>query len=230
LTSISLADAQRETRFPARSRADSERTYRRAMRHSRWVRWLRAALLLTIAVVLFGLVIENYLPVGGLRLPAEIGKLVIKGSTVIMQEPRLTGYTTDGRPYEFTANAAQQDITKPDLVELLQIRAKIDMADKSTVHLSADTGVYNMKTDILKLHDNIHLVSSTGYEARLSEAAVDMNKGNVVSDSPVWVKLLDGDLTAKRLEIIDKGDVVRFTDVTMMLQSGKPKQTKAAQQ
>jgi len=222
LTSISLAGAQRGAGLSTRSRVDNERNYRSALRHSRLVRWLRAALLLTIAVVLIALVVENYLPVGGLRLPAEIGKLVIKGTTILMQNPRLTGYTSDSRPYEFTADAAQQDITKPDLVVLQRIRSKIEMADKSAVHLSADTGVYNMKTDMLTLHDNIHLVSTTGYEARLSEAVVDINKGNVVSNTPVWVKLLDGDLNAKGLEIINKGDVLRFTDVTLVLQAGKP--------
>jgi len=228
LTSISFAGTPRGAGFPARSRGDSNRTYRRARRHSRVVRWLRAALLLTIAAVLVAVTVESYLPVGGVRLPAEIGKLGIKGTTVIMQEPHLSSFTTDSRPYEFTANTAQQDLTKPDLVELQQIRAKIEMVDKSTVRLSADSGVYNMKTDLLTLRDNIHLISTTGYEARLSQAAVDMTKGNVVSDMPVWVKLLDGDLNAKRLEIIDKGDVLRFTDVTMVLQSSK-QEAKAAQ-
>jgi lipopolysaccharide export system protein LptC len=229
LTSISFADAQRGAGFPAHSRSDDSRIYRRAQRHSRFVRWSRAALLFAIFLVVVGLVVENYLPVGGLKLPAEVAKVVIRGNTVIMQEPRLRGFTTDSRAYEFTANSAQQDITKPDFVELQQIHAKMAMADKSTVRLSADAGVYNMKTDMLTLRDNIHLTSTTGYEARLSEAVIDMNKGNVVSDTPVWVKLLDGDLNAKRLEIIDKGDVLRFTDVTMVLQSGK-QETKAAQQ
>lgn len=221
MTSISYAGAQRGAGFPARSRGDSERIYRRALRHSQLVRWLRVALLFAIAMVLLAVAVENYLPIGGLRLPAEIGKLVIKGTKITMQAPRLTGFTTDSRPYEFTADAAQQDITKPDLVELQQLRAKIEMADKSTLHLSADSGVYNMKTEMLTLRDNISLVSSTGYQARLSQASVDTAKGNVVSDTPVWVKLLDGDLNAKRLEIIDKGDVLRFTDVTLVLQSGK---------
>jgi lipopolysaccharide export system protein LptC len=229
LTSISFADAQRGAGFPAHSRNDDTRTYRRALRHSRFVRWLRAALISAIALVLIGLTVENYLPVGGLKLPAEVAKVVIRGNTVIMQEPRLNGFTSDSRPYEFKADAAQQDITKPDFVALQRIHAKIVMADKSTVRMSADAGVYNMKTDMLTLHDNIHLVSSTGYEARLSEAVIDMNKGNVVSDTPVWVKLLDGDLNAKGLEIIDKGDVLRFTDVTMVLQAGK-QETRAAQQ
>jgi lipopolysaccharide export system protein LptC len=78
-----------------------------------------------------------------------------------------------------------------------------------------------MNTSMLTLNNNIHLVSSTGYEARLKEAVVDMNKGNVVSNTPVWVKMLDGDLNAKRLEITDKGDVMHFTDVTMIVQSNK---------
>ena len=183
-----------------------------------------------IGMVLAGTMLENYLPsVGGFRLPAEISGLVINGTKITMQQPRMTGYTSDNRAYEFTANAAAQDITKPDLVQLERIRAQMAMADKSTVHLWADTGLYDTKADTLTLNDHIRLVSTTGYEARLRQAVVDMRQGNVVSDTPIWVKLLDGDLNAKHLEIVDKGDVVRFTNVTMILQSNG-KSTKTAAQ
>jgi lipopolysaccharide export system protein LptC len=223
LSSISFAGEEHGDAFPARARASSERLYRRAMRHSRLVRVLRACLLGAVVVVLAGLVLDNYLPpVGALRLPGEIGSVVIQGTKITMQKPRLTGYTSDGRAYQFNAEAAAQDITKPDLVQLETIRSKMVMADKSTVDMWADDGVYDMKGDMLTLNNNIHLVSSTGYEARLSQAVIDMHKGNVVSDTPVWVKLLDGWLTAKRLEITDNGDVLRFSSVTMMLQDGKP--------
>ena len=67
-----------------------------------------------------------------------------------------------------------------------------------------------MKTEILKLNDDIVLTSSTGYEGRLSEAVIDVRKGNVVSDKPVDVKLLNGVLNAKRLEISDNGDADPF--------------------
>lgn len=222
MTSISFAGAERGAGYPAHLRGGNhERIYRRALRHSRHVRWMRATLIAAVGVLLLAVVADNYWPTVGLRLPGELGNLVIKGTKITMQAPRLTGYTSDERPYEFTAAAAQQDITKPDFVELQQIHAKIAMADKSIVHLWADNGHYNMKTDMLDLTDNIHLVSSTGYEARLSQATVDVRKGNVVSDTPVWVKLLDGNLNAKHLEIVDKGDTLRFTDVTLVLQSGK---------
>jgi lipopolysaccharide export system protein LptC len=95
------------------------------------------------------------------------------------------------------------------------------MQDNSTVEMSAMSGVYDVKTEMLKLNENIQLVSSTGYQGRLSEATIDVRKGDVVSDKPVWVKMLDGELNAKRLDIADKGSVLRFTDVSMKLLPGK---------
>ena len=175
-----------------------------------------------IAVLLLGVAAINYMPpIGGFRLPGELGKLVIHGTKITMQQPRLTGYTVDSRAYEFSADAAAQDITKPNLVELHQLHAKMEMQDKSTVEMSAVSGVYDVKTEMLTLNENIQLVSSTGYEGRLSEATIDVRKGDVVSDKPVWVKMLEGVLNAKRLDIEDKGSVIRFTDVSMTLQPGK---------
>ena len=97
----------------------------------------------------------------------------------------------------------------------------MEMQDKSTVEMSAMSGVYDVKTEMLKLNENIQLVSSTGYEGLLSEATIDVRKGDVVSDKPVWVKMLEGVLNAKRLDIEDKGSVIRFTEVSMTLQPGK---------
>jgi lipopolysaccharide export system protein LptC len=214
------ADAARDKAFPASTRSDSERVYRKALRHSRHVHWLRISVLSTITVLLFAIVAANYLPsLGEIRLPGELGKLVLKGTKITMQAPRLSGYTSDARPYEFIANAAAQDITQPDLVELEQIHAKMGMADKSTVEMTAPSGIYDMKGNTLTLNDDIALASSTGYAARLTHAVVDMKTGNVVSDQPVKVKLLNGFLNGKRMEITEKGDVIRFdggVDMTLL--------------
>ncbi len=48
-----------------------------------------------------------------------------------------------------------------------------------------------------------------------------MRKGNVVSDQPVAVKMLDGFLNAKRLDIAENGSVLRFGDVTMTIEPNK---------
>lgn len=208
--------------FSGKSSVDFDRAYRTAIRHSRHVRLLRLSVPVGIAALLLTVVVINYLPpIGGFRLPGDLGKLVIHGTKITMESPRLTGFTLDSRAYEFSAAAAAQDITKPNLVELHQLQAKMEMQDKSTVEMSATSGTYDAKSEMLTLDDNIHLVSSTGYEGRLSEAVIDVRKGNVVSDKPVWVKLLNGSLNAQRLDIGDNGAVIRFSDVAMTLQPGK---------
>jgi lipopolysaccharide export system protein LptC len=222
VTTAYPADAAPDAAFVT-ARADPDPRYRAALRHSRQVRALRVVVLAGIAVVLLGVMAANYAPsVGPLRLPGELGKLVIKGTKITMQAPKLTGYTTDSRPYEFTAETAAQDINKPDMVELQKMHARLQMEDKSTVEMTAPSGVYDMKADKLTLNDDIALASSTGYAARLKEAVVDMHSGNVVSNKPVWVKLLNGDLNAKRLEISDNGAVIRFDGgVSMVLHPGE---------
>ena len=54
------------------------------MRHSLHVRWLRISVPAGIAAALLVVVVANYMPTGGLRLPGELGKLVIKGSKITM--------------------------------------------------------------------------------------------------------------------------------------------------
>jgi lipopolysaccharide export system protein LptC len=216
---LAIAYPENARGFAAKSRGSFERTYRAALRHSRHVRIMRIGVLAGIAALLLTVVVIDYLPpIGGFRLPGELGKLVIHGTTITMQQPRLTGFTVDSRAYEFSADSAAQDITKPNLVVMTNLHAKMEMQDKSTVQMSATTGTYDVKTEMLKLNDNINLTSSTGYEGRLSEALVDVRKGNVVSDQPVFVKMLDGNLNAQRLDIADNGSVIRFSGVSMVLQ------------
>ena len=49
------------------------------------------------------------------------------------------------------------------------------------------------------------VTSQQGYKALLREAAVEMKKGNVVSEQPVEIILPNGTLKANRLEIVDSG-------------------------
>src|SRR4029077_16309821 len=143
-------------------------------------------------------------------LPSIYDNLVVSGTKVTMEQPRLSGFTSDARAYELIADTAAQDMTKPDMVELHNIRAKVEIQDKTTIEMTAVTGLYDAKGETLQLDRDIVLNSSTGYQGRLSEALVDIRKGNVVSEHPVEVRLLQGTLNANRLDIIDSGEVIRF--------------------
>jgi lipopolysaccharide export system protein LptC len=152
------------------------------------------------------------------KLPIDPGKVVISGTTITMASPRVAGFTKDMRAYDLSARAASQDITKPNLLSLQDLRAKVALQDNAEVEMTAVAGVYDRGTEKLTLNDKIVLTSSTGYEARLTQATVDTKSGSIVSQNPIEVKLLNGTLNANKLNIDDRGDVVRFGGgVTMNL-------------
>jgi lipopolysaccharide export system protein LptC len=198
-------------------RADPAK-FRAAVRHSRWVRLLRTAIPVAIAIVLVLLIGAAYFnPFRVLaRLPIDPGKIVLRGTRITMEAPRVAGYTKDARPYEVTAKAASQDITKPDTIELEDIRAKVEMQDKVTVEMKAASGVYESKADRLKLDHDIVLTSTSGYSGHLKEAVIDVKKGSILSQSPVELSMLNGTLNANRLEVDDRGDVIRFSEGVVM--------------
>ncbi len=213
------------------SRGDGVRAFRAARRHSRVVRFLRVAVPLAVVLGITGVFLATYLnPLRMLaKLPADVGNLVVSGTKITMEKPHLSGFTRDERAYELSADAAKQDMTKPDLIELRNLRAKVQMQDKSTVEMTADTGIYDSKGETLKLDQNIVLNSSAGYRGQLSEAMIDIHKGYVVSKHPVEVDLVKGKLNANRLEIVDSGDLVRFFDgvnMTLMLGDAAASQAK----
>lgn len=223
-----LSNAYRTENVDARAymlrRDGSDRTFLAARRHSRLVRLLRIGIPVgvTVVVVGFGLAIF-FNPLRALTgLPVDVGNLVVSGSKITMEHPRLAGFTRDNRGYELTARAAAQDLTKPTQLELQDLNAKVEMQDQTTVRMSAKAGIYDTKIETLMVKPDIVLKSSSGYEAYLSEASVDIRKGNIVSEKPVAVKLLNGTLNANRLEITNAGEVVLFDGgVTMVLDMSK---------
>src|ERR1700730_11053301 len=205
-----------------------------AARHSRMVRVLRVAVPATVILAMTAIVaVSVFNPFRMLlpKLPLDMGNLVVSGTKITMESPHLSGYTPDQRPYEIWAKTATQDVTDPDHVDLKTLRAKVLMEDRTTtVTLDARNGLMDTKQQLLDLHKDIFLQSSTGYEARLSQAFVDIGKGTVTSEEHVDVKLLNGTLTSDRLRITGGGEVVRFEgNVVMNLDNlgdnGAPDQT-----
>jgi lipopolysaccharide export system protein LptC len=200
--------------------SEGHAAFRGAARHSRRVRFMRRAIPVGIGVAVAAIVLSSFFnPLRFVyKLPNDLGTLVVSGSKITMESPRLAGVTRDARAYEIQAKAAAQDIKKPNVVELKEIRAKVDMQDKTSVEMTAVDGNYDTKAELLTLGQKIILSSSTGYQGILTEAVVDIKKGRIVSEKPVEVKMLQGTLNANRLEVTDTGALIRFDGgVTMML-------------
>jgi lipopolysaccharide export system protein LptC len=226
MASLAPHDERDVSGFAVMRESDRGRAFRRAKRHSRQIRFMRLAIpgsiVLAAAVAPFVTQFEPLRMLTGLSgLPVDIGSLVISGSKITMQQPRIAGFTRDSRPYELTAHAAAQDVTKPDTIELQGLSGTTEMTDHTVMSLTAASGIYETKTDRLTLKKDVVLKSSGGIAVRLSEAVVDIKSGNVVSDKPVQVDLAQGSVSANHLEVAESGDMIRFDgEVTMVLRSG----------
>ncbi len=211
-------------------RADGVHVFRSAARHSHFVRFLRYAIpgvILIITAILLVATFFNPLRVIS-AFPIDPGKLSLSGTKIIMELPRVTGFTTDQRPYELTARAAAQDLTNLEVLELQEITAKVELRDGQHVNITSINGIYDTKSEVLRLNDHIIINSTSGYQGVLSEATVHVSTGDIVSERPVEVRLPNGVLNANRLEVKENGAVIKFGGgVEMNL---KPEQFRPADQ
>jgi lipopolysaccharide export system protein LptC len=197
----------------ASQRTKVERTVRAAGRHSRFVRVLRVALPTTTVMAIGAYVaLSYYNPMAALAsLPSISGKLGVQGSKITMESPKIAGIGRNQRGYQVTAETAVQDITKPDQLELKNLRAEIEMADTDILVVTAKTGTYHTKADKVTLREHVVFTTAQGLNAKMSEAVVDMKKGTLQSDRFVDFRLPSGRVQANAVEIEDSGEVVRFS-------------------
>src|SRR5882724_3187226 len=105
LTTASQTNSRAGQGYVAANRDEGQRKYRAAARHSLLVRFLRMAIpagILSGALAGF-VIVKVFDPLRELmKLPVHVDGLVVSGSKIKMQQPRLAGFTSDSRPYVVT--------------------------------------------------------------------------------------------------------------------------------
>jgi lipopolysaccharide export system protein LptC len=100
--------------------------------------------------------------------------------------------------------------------------------------LNAKSGIYDGKTEQMRLFNGIEFHSTEGHSGQLSEAFVEPRKGHLVSENPVDFFFTEGSLHGNRMEVFDQGKVIVFEGgVTMVLRmkesAAKPAGAEATQ-
>jgi lipopolysaccharide export system protein LptC len=191
--------------------APRRRAYAAARRHSARVRLLKIVIPAGAALgaIVVGAVVflDPFRRMDGVTM----GPLSVSGTKITMENPRLTGYRQDDRPYEVTASAAMQDVRRPALVELKDMRGRLATdAAGGTARLEAATGVFDTQKEQLELKDDVRVRTDAGQDVVLTSASVDFKAGTVVSREPVTVAVPGGSIRADALNVSDGGKVIVF--------------------
>lgn len=189
----------------------TERAFRDADRHSSRVRFLRKAIPLGCAAVIGLVFIARFLnPFRAVEVDVGVSSVALQGSKLTMERPKVSGFKKDNKAYEVIADSAVQDLKKPNVVELNNPVARIEMQKGSWARMSADTGHYDSGTDRLTVRNNVHFKTETGMEMKLRSADIELKKGTLLTSEPVDVTLPNGWVKADRLTILDNGKSAVF--------------------
>ncbi len=230
------------SRRPARDSAGSRgsrrqpadprvRGYGHAVRHSSRVRFLRRVLpVLTLTILCIVGLIAWLDPFRIVRdFPLDVMKLSIQGNKLVMDAPKLSGFTKDGRGYNITATAAAQDLTQTNVIELDGIKANFALTNNGMTELTAVKGLYDAKGDVVRLTQGIVIRSTAGYEGRLQDALIEVKRGYVITESPVDIIFNNGSIRADRMQIFENGARALFEGGVTMMMKLPPPQNQAAQ-
>lgn len=187
------------------------RAYAQARRHSARVRALRwaipAAAFGAVAVVGLMTLFNPFGRIAGLTL----GPVSLAGTKITMDNPRLTGFRKDSRPYEVTAKAALQDVRKPGLIELKDMRARLTTDEAgTTADLASAAGLFDTSKEMLELKDEIRVTTSRGDEVLLRSASIDLKAGTVTSSQAVKITTASGTIEAEGVRMSENGRTVTF--------------------
>jgi lipopolysaccharide export system protein LptC len=201
----------------ARSRA-----YGKARRHSLLVRVFRIAIPLGAAGAIGAVAVVAIFDPFGKIAGLSLGPVSLSGTKITMEKPKLTGYRKDNRGYEVTAVAAFQDIRKPTVVELKDMRGRMTMDESgSQAHLEAAFGIFDSQKEQLELQQEVYVRTDNNQQAWLKSARIDLKAGTLASKDPVRVGMPGTTIEADALDITDNGKVISFIGrVKTMFENG----------
>jgi lipopolysaccharide export system protein LptC len=185
--------------------------FAQAARHSRRVRYLRLAIIIGSSVAVVALIMRAfYDPFSALPDNFSVAQSTLNGTRVTMEMPKLSGFRSDGRPYDVRARSGVQDIRTPSIIELNDLDARFDTRGGASLRVAAPRGVYDGSKDFMRLYNGVRIASESGYDIRMQDADVDFKQGHITTANPVSVVMSSGTINADSLEARDNGDRILF--------------------
>ncbi|MFG1396671.1 hypothetical protein [Roseixanthobacter pseudopolyaromaticivorans] len=181
--------------------------FRRAQRHSAFVRFVKRALPIGLIVALVAMIAFPLIAQFGMKieLPFEVGAMHFSGTRLTMEKPKLSGFTDDNRAYTVNAATASQDLTNTDVLDLTVVSARMELANKGWATVKSATGTVDMKRQFIMLRGGVDLATNGGYAGFLKDADVDAKAGSLTTDKPVLLTYMDGRLVADSMKVFDRG-------------------------
>ena len=197
-----------------------EREFQKAKRHTRKVRVLKLALPVLAVFIILG-IIGALLVNSLISSPLNLENISISDGKLIMENPKLKGVDGENRPYTLEADSAVQNVEDPTKVQLTSILAELPVDEDVSATLRAGNGLYDTEAKTLRLTNSVFMETTDGMSIKFQEMDVDIAGGYMKTDSGVFAKSEQAEISSKSLVVEDRGKRVIFDGgVTMTLYPG----------
>lgn len=124
--------------------------------------------------------------------------------TVKMINPVYKGRTADNLPFRITADEAVRFIQKPDETKLVNpVLNFLRSGEVDESMVLALTGLYNSESQVLELHQDVHLKTDDGYDCQTSHARIFVKGKRIEGDTSIACTGRFGRVAGSSYEIND---------------------------
>ena len=138
--------------------------------------------------------------------------------------PRFSSTDSNQRPFNLTADAAVQKKDDANLVDLAFPKADLTAKSGTWMAISAETGMFNRRSEVLTLKGTISLFHDSGYELKTAIAQIDMAAGTAKGDVPISGHGPGGTVKGSGFRILERGKTMVFTGKSKMVLYSTSKQ------
>lgn len=169
---------------------------------------LPLAALLLAALVIVWPKLQNHERSGFKLAPSSTDSKEVEQLTMV--KPRFVGLDSKQQPYTVTAFSATQDHPGADIIRLDHPQADITLDGGAWATVTALSGNYAQKDQILDLKGDINVFHDSGYEFHTEQAELDLAHNTIDGNVPVTGHGPGGTIDAVGFTIIDRGQTVLF--------------------
>lgn len=191
--------------------ATPRRRYRPGHGYTRFVTVMKVALPLLAAGLVALLAVWSQLNLQETRFTLGVTELAPDQiESLNMVNARFDGIDEKNRPYSVTAELVTQAGESDDTIALTQPKADITLESGAWIALTAASGEFQRKAELLQLAGDVSLFHDRGFEMRTDSAQVDLAQGVASGNRPVIGQGPAGELQAEGFRVSDDGQRIQF--------------------
>lgn len=166
--------------------------------HDRLVAVARVVLPIGIGVLAAFLVMAPLTNPGEASFVLDKNKVEVAKERLKIQAAQYRGEDQKGQRFDLSAKSAIQHSSAEPIVQLTDLTAQVQLSD-GPAHIRADSGVYDMDSEKVKLIGPLDFTGPRGYDLKTHDATVDLKTRQIQSGGAVTGTTTQGTFSANAM-------------------------------